>query len=84
MAPNETKCDACDTTMPFGDRVNVCLARPSDPAELCAVMYICPSCAKQHGEFYIDKKGAMGTHAFLEEQFENGESDKLGYIWLTV
>lgn len=79
-------CDYCGKEFPRADRINICRARPSDPAELCLVMAICPPChQEQHdGKQYLTKGGAIGTGKFLDDLFEDGTAGKLGLIWLSI
>jgi len=82
--PNITTCDNCDASFNAGARIVICRARPSDPAELSAVMWFCPACKDEAGPFYIDKSGAVGDYDFIAEQFENGVANALGYLWMTI
>ncbi len=45
----ETNCDFCDEVYLISDRWVAALRRPSDPTELVAVMWGCPTCGPEHG-----------------------------------
>lgn len=70
---NMTTCDYCNVEFPKKERVVATQPRPSDPAELCAVLWGCGKC-----EYTED----WPTPAQLEEKLLNGELP--GILFLTV
>lgn len=74
--PDQTDCDRCGDPYPVQDRHVVALPRPSDPDELCAVMWYCPECGD-----------ATGTPTAREvfDLIESGEPfEGRRYLWVDV
>jgi hypothetical protein len=67
-------CDVCDKDTPPGERHIVRVPRPSDPSDLCGVMWTCPACA--------DSVGAK-SESYWEEYIETEEAIKAGHLFLT-
>lgn len=63
-------CDICDKEFPPQDRRYVIQPRPSDPTELVAVMWTCPTCAPQMGALTGEE-----CEAYREEH---------GYVFLSI
>jgi len=68
-----TTCDFCEAEYATDDRHVVATRRPSDPAELVAIMWACPTCGDEQG---------LPTPAELHEQVEAGTIE--GVLWVTV
>jgi hypothetical protein len=45
----QTTCDTCGVTFATSERHVAIQPRPSDPSELCAVMWACPPCGRELG-----------------------------------
>lgn len=68
-----TTCDFCDAEFAMKDRHVVAMRRPSDPMELCAVMWACPTCGVERD---------LPTASTVEQQVEDGEIE--GVFFVTV
>jgi len=68
-----TTCDFCFTTFPAHERTVVAMPRPSDPSELCAVMWGCGKCPNSK---------ELPTPARIERMVANGELP--GVIFVSV
>lgn len=68
-----TECDYCEVQFEAKDRVVVCQSRPSDPAELCAVLWGCGEC---------EETKDWHTPVQIQQKLENGELP--GILFLTL
>lgn len=69
--PTMTTCDFCFTTFPAHERTVAAMTRPSDPTELCAVMWGCGEC---------ESSKDLPTPASLETQLEAGELEGIAFL----
>ena len=70
------ECDFCSRSHPHHDRVVVAMPRPSDPAELVAVMWGCGNC-----ESSFELPSANSIFDAVEE---TGEWAGTPYLFVTV
>lgn len=76
MNENMATCDYCEVEFDLGDRHVAALPRPSDPSEIVAVMWACPSCG-------VTEK--LPTAKAVIEAVESGkEWDGRRYLFVTV
>lgn len=66
-----TECDFCFAQFPEHERTVAATPRPSDPSELCAVMWGCGKC--EHSK-------ELPTPAALERQLEAGELEGIAFL----
>lgn len=82
------KCDTCDKEHPLADRVVVALPRPSDPSELCAVLYTCSLACAGVQKPQFNEKSVVGTAQYIGEFFDDDKQDdtfrKYGYVFLSI
>lgn len=87
-SPRRIKCDTCEREIDVHDRVCVALPRPSDPSELCAVLWCCSLACAGVQEPFFDAKGAVGTAQYIGEFFDDDKVDetftKYGYLFLSI
>lgn len=63
-------CDQCEGPMPL--TVGIFLRRPSDPTDLCSIMWICETCATGQGwegaefRFPADREPSLATYEQVE------------------
>lgn len=71
------KCDQCDTVIEAVKRYEVRLPRPSDPSDLCAILWICEACASEMGA------GVARTPQQWADYIESDEARAKGYLFLS-
>lgn len=71
-----TTCDICDATYERAERRVVRTARPSDPRDLCGVLWLCPACGDADGP-------SCKTEANWDRYIESDEAREAGHLWLT-
>lgn len=81
-------CDVCQKEVARKDRVIVALPRPSDPSELCAVLWTCSFECASAKESSFGAKGAVGTSKYIGSFFKDDQVDetfqKYGYVFLSI
>ena len=86
--PKAFTCDHCQKEVPVNERVCVCLPRPSDPSELCAVLWCCSLECAGVKEPHFSKTSVVGTPEYIGEFFDDEKVDetfqKYGYIFLSI
>lgn len=85
---NNIECDVCGKEVARKNRVIVALPRPSDPSELCAVLWTCSLECASAKEPSFGAKGAVGTAKYIGSFFDDDQVDetfqKYGYVFLSI
>lgn len=71
------ECDGCQAQVDDDEKYVVRLPRPSDPTDMCAVLWFCTECGEPQA-----KPGVCMTEAGWDEWIED-EGAKQGFLWLT-
>jgi hypothetical protein len=88
MCKTKFSCDNCQKEVDVCDRVAVCLPRPSDPTELCAVMWMCSLECAGVKEPHFNKRSVVGTPDYIGGFFDDDRMDdtfqKYGFVFLSI
>jgi hypothetical protein len=81
-------CDNCQKECNVKDRVCVCVPRPSDPTELCSVLWMCSLECAGVKEPHFNEKSVVGTPKYIGTFFDDDKVDetftKYGYVFLSI
>ena len=69
-------CDYCDAAYQGAERRTVRLARPSDPSDLSAILWLCPACGDEDGT-------SCKSEANWDLYIESPAARAAGHLWLT-
>lgn len=85
---NTFTCDNCQREHPVARRVAVCKPRPSDPSELCAVLWMCSLLCAGVKEPMFEKDLVVGSASYIGSFFDDDKVDetfaKYGYVFLSI
>lgn len=69
-------CDTCDKVVPSAELMLVRVPRPSDPSDLCCIMWGCSDC-------FPFSDGTCMTDDQWEVFMESDKARRAGYLFLT-
>lgn len=70
------KCDGCNKEVPRADLMLVRVPRPSDPSDMCCVMWGCADC-------FPRSEGSCMKDRDWDSYMETDEARQRGYLFLT-